>query len=200
MDIRHVPEEVKPLGENRDHTADDRDVRAEADDRASDRSDARAQARDDRAEARDELHGAVDAGAADDRAAALRDRQRGASDRDHAAGDRKTAASNRGLSAQELITALDQIIELSKTLRDNLRNSNYVVSESQAGRDPISNLFCECGQPKCHEKLSMDPSDYDSVRVNDTWYIVMTGHEVAGADQVVQTLKGCNVVELLQAA
>ena len=76
-----------------------------------------------------------------------------------------------------------------------LRNSNYRVVGSQEGSEHLSNLFCECGFPDCRERLSVSLGDYDRVRSHPRRFLVLPGHDIPGAEKVVEAHENWNVVE-----
>lgn len=58
---------------------------------------------------------------------------------------------------------------------------------------------CECAQPECGEAVELTPSAYERVRQNPRWFVLVVGHEVAGAEVVVDRHPRYAVVEKLGA-
>lgn len=54
-----------------------------------------------------------------------------------------------------------------------------------AANDHRARFLCACGQPDCSEALTLDLSEYDTVRGAPTRFLVAPGHDGA-ADRVVE--------------
>ena len=80
-------------------------------------------------------------------------------------------------------------------LQASLRNSNHRVAESQEGKDVLTGLFCECGYVDCHRKLRIGAADYNRIRSHRRWFLVASGHDIAGAEVVVEDHAEWVVVE-----
>ena len=76
-----------------------------------------------------------------------------------------------------------------------LRNSNYRVAEAHDGKDVLNDLFCECGYVGCRQRLSLSIEDYDRVRSHPRHFFVMKGHNIPGAEEVVEENEAWMVVE-----
>jgi hypothetical protein len=55
--------------------------------------------------------------------------------------------------------------------------------------------LCECADPGCHEKVELTHSQYEYVRSNSMWFVVVPGHEVPDVETVIDTHDGWNVIE-----
>ena len=47
-------------------------------------------------------------------------------------------------------------------------------------------LVCECTSERCTERVVITSVEFSEVRRHDGWYVVRPGHELAGADDVVE--------------
>lgn len=55
--------------------------------------------------------------------------------------------------------------------------------------------LCECAEPDCTEKVELTHSQYEYVRSNSRWFVVIPGHEVPDVETVVDTHEGWNLIE-----
>ena len=56
-------------------------------------------------------------------------------------------------------------------------------------------IFCECGDAGCMEKLTTARSTYEAVRENPRRFLVAVGHLAPGVEVVVERTEGFHVVE-----
>ncbi|HET9125070.1 MAG TPA: hypothetical protein VFN65_09325 [Solirubrobacteraceae bacterium] len=45
---------------------------------------------------------------------------------------------------------------------------------------------CECAQPDCAEAIRLTPAEYEHVRASPRRFVVVAGHEIPGAEVVVE--------------
>ena len=55
--------------------------------------------------------------------------------------------------------------------------------------------FCECAEADCREKIELSFSEYEYVRSNPRWFVVLPGHEVADTETVIDRHDGWFMVE-----
>ena len=55
--------------------------------------------------------------------------------------------------------------------------------------------MCECAEPDCREKVELTRSQYEYVRSDSCWFVVVPGHEVPDVETVIDTHEGWNVIE-----
>jgi hypothetical protein len=67
-----------------------------------------------------------------------------------------------------------------------------LLSNGNLGRDVF---VCECGHAECSQPLELTAAKYEEVRGDGARFVVVPGHEVAGADAVVAATDRCVVVE-----
>jgi hypothetical protein len=53
---------------------------------------------------------------------------------------------------------------------------------------------CECGDLKCAEHLDIDLTTYEQVRSDPTWFVVVSGHEIADVEEIVERHDGFDIV------
>jgi hypothetical protein len=73
------------------------------------------------------------------------------------------------------------------------RRINERVDELSAGYE-LPPIVCECADPGCVERLSVDRGDYERVRAHPEWFFVAPGHVVADVESVVEEGSGWLVV------
>ena len=56
-------------------------------------------------------------------------------------------------------------------------------------------IFCECGDVTCAERLSVPMSEYERVRQEATRFLLIPGHEDPTVESVVETHEGYVIVE-----
>jgi hypothetical protein len=54
---------------------------------------------------------------------------------------------------------------------------------------------CECARPDCAEAIRLTPAEYEHVRADPRRFVVIAGHEVPGAEVVVERHDGHLLVE-----
>lgn len=55
-------------------------------------------------------------------------------------------------------------------------------------------LVCECGDAACVQRITMSREEYEQLRSNAHHFAVYTGHEIPDVEEVVQRMKGYDVV------
>jgi hypothetical protein len=58
-------------------------------------------------------------------------------------------------------------------------------------------ILCECGHPRCVEKIEITAAAYERVRCFPTHFLVKPGHAMAGSERIVERTDGYFVVEKL---
>jgi hypothetical protein len=79
--------------------------------------------------------------------------------------------------------------EVNERLRE-LGKSFSVVGEP-------AEFVCECGDSGCTDRVQMPLSDYERVRSNPKWFLVVKGHEELDYEVVVKEEDGYVIVEKL---
>jgi hypothetical protein len=60
---------------------------------------------------------------------------------------------------------------------------------------PVLEIFCECGQAGCVEKLVVPIEEYEAVRAHPERFLVARGHEFVEVENVVGQANGYSIVE-----
>lgn len=55
-------------------------------------------------------------------------------------------------------------------------------------------IVCECGDLLCQERLNVSVNTYETVRADSTLFLVVPGHEIPAAEDVVERTEGYNIV------
>ena len=83
------------------------------------------------------------------------------------------------------------------------RALNERLSELNEGLSSVTEQFviaCECADTKCVDMLDISPNEYEAVRANPRWFVVLAGHIYPEVERVVREEDGYVVVEKLAAA
>jgi len=76
------------------------------------------------------------------------------------------------------------------------RDVNKRISEVGAGSEAeVVEVFCECGHVRCADRVRIATEAYEQVRTSAACFVVRSGHEETGADQLVARHNGYVVVE-----
>lgn len=58
------------------------------------------------------------------------------------------------------------------------------------GRFDKADFVCECGEPECHDQISLPLTRYSEIRTDALVFFVAPGHEVPKAEQVIERAEG----------
>jgi hypothetical protein len=61
-------------------------------------------------------------------------------------------------------------------------------------------LVCECGSPRCDNRLELSIAEYEKLRSDPTHFAVLPGHEIADVERVVEENERFFVVEKVGAS
>ena len=88
------------------------------------------------------------------------------------------------------------VIERNATTQNRYREINehlsQVYNQFAAGTDPdrevpeLLELFCECGQTRCGERVKVHPVTYERVRSDPTTFVLAPGHGVAAVEEMIE--------------
>jgi hypothetical protein len=79
--------------------------------------------------------------------------------------------------------------EVNERLRE-LGESFSLVSE-------LAEFVCECGNSGCTERVQMPLSDYEHIRSDPKWFLVVNGHEAPDYERVITESEYYAIVEKL---
>jgi hypothetical protein len=88
---------------------------------------------------------------------------------------RKRLATNESLFR----TVNEKIEDVSRTFG--------AVTESMS-------VVCECGDLNCAAQLEIGLSDYEHVRSDPTWFVVVPGHEIPDVEEIIAHHDGFDIV------
>jgi hypothetical protein len=75
------------------------------------------------------------------------------------------------------------------------REANERIREAQRElQPPLERVpyLCECEEPSCHEPIMLTAEEYEAVRGEATWFVIVSGHPTDG--EVVSERDGHSVV------
>jgi aerobic-type carbon monoxide dehydrogenase small subunit (CoxS/CutS family) len=56
-------------------------------------------------------------------------------------------------------------------------------------------VVCECGDGACAEQIEIDIADYERIRADPTFFIIVPGHEIVDVEDVVEERETFHVVQ-----
>jgi hypothetical protein len=77
-----------------------------------------------------------------------------------------------------------------RALNERLRESG----STWQGRDGVLSIVCECGDEDCTRPIQLTPGDYESVRADETQFVVVPEHARRDVEDVVSEQAGWIVV------
>ena len=75
------------------------------------------------------------------------------------------------------------------------REVNERIDEVHEPPDASFEIVCECGNAACKMMIAVKPREYQQVRSEPTWFLVVPGHEAPDVETVVDATSRFNVVE-----
>ena len=91
--------------------------------------------------------------------------------------------------------------ERRRRVADNealFRSVNERVEELNEPFATVTDVFsivCECGNINCLERIEVDVASYEATRAESARFLILPGHEIPDAENVVERGNGYNVVE-----
>jgi hypothetical protein len=81
-------------------------------------------------------------------------------------------------------------------VRHVFRRGNHLIARAARDRpdEPVA-FMCECSSDGCFEKVTMTPSEFDSLAAAPARFVVFDGHEEQGGGEIVGDGPGYMVVE-----
>jgi hypothetical protein len=80
-----------------------------------------------------------------------------------------------------------------------VRDVNERISEG-AQRFDIkgrTDFLCECAHEECSSRIALAPPEYERVRSEGGWFVVVPGHELPDLERVIATGEGYAIVQKL---
>ncbi len=77
------------------------------------------------------------------------------------------------------------------------RNANERMAGWEEAHDSgeAELYLCECANPACRERISLEREDYERVRADSVHFVIVPGHEVADTEVVTEEHEGWAIVE-----
>jgi hypothetical protein len=61
----------------------------------------------------------------------------------------------------------------------------------------FAEFVCECGDSACTERIQLALADYERVRSDPKWFVIVPGHEELEYERIVDQPEGYTIVEKL---
>jgi hypothetical protein len=65
--------------------------------------------------------------------------------------------------------------------------------------DQVIRFRCECAS-ECGQPVELSPREFERVRQNGRWFIVLEGHDIPGAEEIIERQPGYVIVRKLEVA
>jgi hypothetical protein len=80
---------------------------------------------------------------------------------------------------------------LFRQVNDRVRTLNEAFEPILAGGEWV----CECADSRCVERIELSLAEYDAIRAHAGRFVALAGHDVSGADRIVERVNGYVIVE-----
>jgi hypothetical protein len=70
------------------------------------------------------------------------------------------------------------------------RAGNESIGKVMLGRSERIEFLCECGDPRCFQRVELSPEEYEEVRSHPARFFVASGHEDLTAGEAVVEERG----------
>ncbi len=88
----------------------------------------------------------------------------------------------------------DDLLKIAKT-ESLFRDVNERIAESAGGVGLADAEFvCECADPTCTKRLTVDLDEYEEVRGDGTHFLLAPGHELGRIERVIARRPGYQIV------
>lgn len=74
-------------------------------------------------------------------------------------------------------------------------NERMADWEERHGDGQRERYFCECADADCREKVELTRSQYEYVRSDSRWFVVVPGHETPDVETVIDRHDGWNLIQ-----
>ena len=74
-------------------------------------------------------------------------------------------------------------------------NERMADWEEAHAEDAWELYFCECANRDCREKVKLRKADYERIRANPLHFFVVSGHEIADVERVIERNQDWSLVE-----
>jgi hypothetical protein len=61
--------------------------------------------------------------------------------------------------------------------------------------EAVERYLCECADPDCQQKVPLRKADYEAVRSNSRYFVIVPGHEIPEVETVIETHDEWTVIE-----
>lgn len=99
-------------------------------------------------------------------------------------GEEIRVATDSSSRSVEETTEVARVQSLFRDVNERIRGLNEEFEPLAAAGE----WFCECADPNCFERLEMTQEEYDAIRRHPDRFPVIPGHEVLGAERVMQVV------------
>ena len=74
-------------------------------------------------------------------------------------------------------------------------NERMAGWEERQTAESVDRYLCECADTGCREKVTLQRTEYEQVRSNSRWFVIVPGHEVPDLETVIEEHDGWVLIE-----
>lgn len=87
-----------------------------------------------------------------------------------------------------------RLIENEVIFRDVNKNIKEFIKEDRGPKEKTQ-FYCECSRPKCIERITLTPREYEKLHKDERHFITIAGHEFTEVEKVISKKGAYQVVE-----
>jgi hypothetical protein len=93
------------------------------------------------------------------------------------------------------VAAGDEARARNEALKGAVNERIYDISDAFTETTGIGGWICECDDLACSTHITATPADYDRVRANPRWFMVLAEHVSRDIERIVERREGFVIVE-----
>jgi hypothetical protein len=74
-------------------------------------------------------------------------------------------------------------------------NERMAGWEERRVAETLERYLCECSDEDCREKVHLHKDEYEHIRSNSRWFVIVPGHEVPDVETVLERNEGWSIIE-----
>ena len=74
-------------------------------------------------------------------------------------------------------------------------NERMAGWEEQHGAGETEIYYCECGDDRCRDRVTLTKAEYAHIRSDPRYFVVLPGHEIPDVETVIERHEGWTLVE-----
>ena len=74
-------------------------------------------------------------------------------------------------------------------------NERMAAWEERQATEELARYLCECANEDCREKVQLHKPEYEHVRSNSRWFVIVPGHEIPDIETVIERSERWAIIE-----